>query len=85
MNKLLKNKPSSTTNNFKIEVMGKLNKSLSDVLGGALISHQTINNKIISHLEGKIIDQSELIGILNTLYNMRFEIISVKVNDEKVA
>ena len=78
----LKNIPSSTPNNFRIEVVGKLNKSLSDVLGGSSISHKAINNKIISLLEGKMIDQSELIGILNTLYNMRFEIISVKIDDK---
>ena len=69
----------TTSGNLRIDVKGKLDKSLSDILGGLSISHRIDNNNKMSYLEGEIIDQAELIGILNTLYNMRFPIISVKV------
>jgi len=72
----------TASNNFRINVMGKLDENLSDILGGLSITHKKENNNITSYLEGRIIDQAELIGILNTLYNMRFKILSVKINDK---
>jgi len=72
----------ATTNNFRIDVVGKLDESLSDNLGGLSISYKIENNSTISFLEGEIIDQAELIGILNTLYNMRYKIIGVKIKDK---
>ncbi len=80
MKKLYADIDFATSNNFKIDVLGKLDKSLSDNLGGLFISHKTENDITISFLEGKIIDQAELIGILNTLYNMRFPIINVSMH-----
>jgi len=75
----------TTNNNLKIDVKGKLDKNLSEIFGGLSISHKTEHNNTISFLEGTIIDQAELIGILNTLYNMRFKIISVKINEKVTA
>ncbi len=69
-------------NIFRIKVVGELDKSLSNNLGGLSINYKIENNKTISHLEGEIIDQAELIGILNTLYNMRFKIISVNIKEK---
>ena len=79
MEKIYENINAMAFNKFVIGVKGKLDKSLSDILGGLSISHRIDNNNKMSYLEGEIIDQAELIGILNTLYNMRFPIISVKV------
>ncbi len=68
----------------QIEVKGMLDKNLSEYLGGLKINWRTDKNKIkISHLEGEISDQTSLIGVLNTLYNMRFPIISVKLRTQK--
>jgi hypothetical protein len=65
---------------FRIEVKGKINKDLSDLLGALEISYSRPDAKIyVSRLEGEIIDQAALVGILNTLYEMRFPIISIKV------
>ena len=67
----------SDSTNFKIEVEGELDNNLSENFGSLSISHKTNGDNTISCLKGEIIDQAELIGILNTLYNMRFSIISV--------
>jgi len=69
----------TNSNNFRIDVSGKLDKNLSDFLGGLSIFHKIKGNKTISYLEGEIIDQSELVGIINALHNMRFNILSVKI------
>jgi hypothetical protein len=71
---------STTSEKFIIGVKGELKKNLSEIFGGLSISYKTVNNTIISYLEGEIIDQAELIGILNTLFNMRYPIINVRMN-----
>jgi len=81
MKKLYKNIESTTSNNFLIGVKGKLEKDLSEIFGGLSIMHKKEGNSTISYLEGEIIDQAELIGILNTLFNMRFPIIIVKMGN----
>ena len=80
MKKLYENMESATSNNFIIGVKGKLEKDLSEIFGGLSIKHKKENDGIVSYLEGEIIDQAELIGILNTLFNMRFPIIKVKMD-----
>lgn len=66
-----------------IEVKGILNKDLSEVLGGLNIrNHTTSDGVSISHIEGVVSDQAALIGIMNALYNMRFPIINVKMNND---
>jgi len=65
---------------IQIEVKGILDKKLTDYLGGLNISWLTDRNKLkISRLEGEIPDQTSLMGILNSLYIMRFPIINVMV------
>ena len=81
MKKIDENIEFTTSNNCIIGVKGKLEKDLSEIFGGLSISYKTENNITISYLEGEIIDQAELIGILNTLFNMRFPIINVKMDN----
>ena len=70
----------SSPAHIHIEVKGALDKKLSDYLGGLKIEWRTDRNKTkISHLEGEITDQTSLMGVLNTLYDMRFPIINVIV------
>jgi hypothetical protein len=71
----------ATSNYFRIAVKGKVDKSLSEIIGEMSISYDTINSNTISCLEGEFIDQAELIGILNTLYNLRFPIINVSMHN----
>ena len=70
----------SSPTDFKIEVKGYVDKSLSDYLGGLKISYPAVTSKLqISCLQGKIIDQGALMGILTTLYDMRFPILRVEI------
>jgi hypothetical protein len=85
MKKVYEDLDLKTANNFRIIVSGKLDKKTSDILGNLSISHKIENNRSLSFLEGKIIDQSELVGIINTLHNMRFDILSLKILKQKTA
>ena len=67
----------SSSANFIIEIDGKLDKSFSEIFNSFSISYKTLGDNTISSIRGKVIDQAQLIGIINTLYNMRFSIISV--------
>ena len=68
---------------YEIVVEGILDNSLSDKLGGMQI---TVGNKNdinpTSLLVGRILDQSALSGILNTLYEHRIAIISVRMQKD---
>ena len=75
----------TNSNNFRIDVSGKLDKKLSDIFGGLTIFHKNKGDKTISYLEGEIIDQSELVGIINALHNMRFNILSVRIINKTTA
>jgi len=83
MNMFYENIDFSTSHYFIIDVRGKLDKSLSDIFGGLSISHNSNGETTISQLEGKIIDQASLIGILNTLFNMRYPIINLTLKKEE--
>ena len=65
---------------FLIEVKGKIDKSLSDMLGVLKISYDPIDEKTtVSRIKVKVLDQTALMGILNTLYEMRLPIVSIKI------
>ena len=58
---------------YKIIVKGTISPDLSNNLSGL-----EIKNERISILSGEIKDQSELMGVLNTLSNYNTEVVSVK-------
>ena len=64
---------------YQIIVKGTISPDLSTNLSGL-----HIKNERISILTGKIKDQSELMGVLNTLSNYNTEVISVKKIDVKI-
>ena len=65
---------------YKIKVLGDLNVSWSERLGGLQISIEKTKDKgPVSMLIGQINDQSALSGILNTLYENHLTIISVNM------
>jgi hypothetical protein len=67
---------------YRINIFGKLDKNWSDYCGG-----MTIENERDSHhrtrttLTGRLPDQSALIGVLNSLYDIGCPIISVELID----
>lgn len=58
---------------YKIIVKGSISPDLSVNLSGL-----DIKNERISILTGEIKDQSELMGVLNTLSNYHAEVVSLK-------
>ena len=58
---------------YEIVVMGILPPELSELVAG-----MEIRNERISVLKGKIKDQSELMGVLNTLTQYHAKVLSVK-------
>ncbi len=64
---------------FHIEVKGILDDTLSDVLGGMQVVHHKKMGVDVTSLEGKIVDQAALLGVLNALYDMRYPIIRIEM------
>ncbi len=63
---------------YRIQVQGKIDPSWSDRLEGMTISYTPDwLNSPVTTLEGEIADQAALLGILNTLYELRLSILSV--------
>lgn len=63
---------------YRITVTGCLSESWSGRLGGMRIAARQENDpQAITILEGLVQDQSELIGVLNTLHQIRVKILSV--------
>ena len=64
---------------YRIEVQGCMDrKKWSGRLGGMQIANQQPGDQqAVTILNGEVQDQAELIGILNTLYQMRLNILSV--------
>jgi len=66
---------------YSIRVVGVLNKSWSDRLSGlAILTYNTIltDDMEVTTLTGKLQDQAALVGVLNTLYNLRLPLLSVE-------
>ena len=67
---------------YRIRIRGKLDEHMSDRLSGMRISHQTQEDgPIVSTLEGQLVDQAALFGVLVSLYNMRLPLISVECTE----
>ena len=68
---------------YRIRVKGRLDERWSDRLAGMQIStSQGANKKMESTLVGRIRDQAELAGVLNSLYEMHLSILSVDFLDK---
>ena len=62
---------------YQISVIGKLDARWSDRLAGMDITYYETDENVISTLTGKIIDQSELIGVLNALNDYHYKVLYV--------
>ena len=69
--------------NYEIRVVGKLDENWSNRLGGLMITSSILNNQqVITTLEGNLIDQAALFGVLMTLYDLRLPLLSVECRGE---
>lgn len=64
---------------YKIEVLGRLDPSWSDRMAGMQITETADKDQHpVTQLVGHLRDQTQLSGILNSLYDLHFPILLVK-------
>ncbi len=64
---------------YQIIVEGRIDTTWSDLLEGMKVSQvMQDDNPHCTSLEGELIDQAALAGVMNTLYEMHLTVISVK-------
>ena len=64
---------------YRIYVRGQLDSSWSERLGGmTMTTTGGMDTDETTMLEGQLLDQAALTGILNTLYDMRLPLVSVE-------
>jgi len=68
---------------YRIEVAGVLDPDWSERLGGLHIEPRARgdSNDPVTVLRGHVSDQAQLSGILNTLNDLRYKLLSVKIMD----
>ena len=65
---------------YQIKVAGELQNEWSDRLKGMqIIINQEKDKKPVSVLTGQMSDQTDLSGVLNTLYELHLTVLSVKM------
>ena len=64
---------------YQINVLGCIDPTMSDLLGGLTISPDTLdtNSVVTTTLQGELRDQAALAGVLNTLYELHLTVLSV--------
>jgi hypothetical protein len=64
---------------YQINVIGHLDENWSNRLGGLTITSTRVKDQqVITSLEGTLIDQAALFGILMALYDLRLPLLSVE-------
>ena len=64
---------------YQIIVQGRVDPTMSDLLGGMTISPDTVEaDHTVTTLCGELGDQATLAGVLNTLYELHLTVLSVK-------
>ena len=65
--------------NYQIRVQGRIDPSMSDLLGGMAISPDSVEaDHTVTTLCGELGDQASLAGVLNTLYELHLTVLLVK-------
>lgn len=66
---------------YVIHIAGRLDKSWAERLGGLTITsieEDDENNQPVTVLKGCLPDQAAMLGVLNTLYNLRYPVLFVR-------
>jgi len=64
---------------YQIRVIGQINENWATRLGGlTIISSKEADQQIVTSLQGDLVDQAALFGVLMTLYDLRLPLISVE-------
>jgi hypothetical protein len=76
----------SAPGNYRIEVQGQLRPDWSDRFGAMrIVSPPPEADSAVTVLQGHVIDQAELAGILNTLYELHLSLLSVQHLDDETS
>lgn len=67
---------------YRICVEGYLHENWSERLGGMDIMRGNFKGRPVTELNGQLCDQSELTGVLSTLYDLHLTILLVENQDE---
>jgi hypothetical protein len=68
---------------YHIKIRGYLDDNWANHLGGMAIQHKTATDETpITALQGTMVDQAALFGVLNSLYGLGFPILSVQCTPE---
>jgi hypothetical protein len=65
---------------YTIRIVGMLDEKWSDRLGGMSVTTTSDQDKqtTVTMLTGRLADQAALLGVLNTLYDYRYPLLSVE-------
>ena len=65
---------------YRIQIQGRLDQSWSDRLGGLtiMVNCDLVNQAIATTLFGRLLDQTALIGVLNSLYDLHLPLLRVE-------
>ena len=64
---------------YRIEIQGNLGENWADRLGDMRISsNKRVDQSIVTTLTGRLQDQAELLGVLNSLYELHLPILMVE-------
>ena len=65
--------------NYRVCVQGRLNENWADRLGGMRITtDKSEGQERVTTLTGPLVDQAELAGVLNALYELHLSLLSVE-------
>ena len=68
-----------TRGTYRITIRGVLDEGWSTRLGGVeILSARSTDGQAITILTGEMVDQTALLGVLNTLYDLHLPILSVE-------
>ena len=71
--------------NYQINVLGRIEPTMSDLLGGLTISLPTAEADCpVTTLSGELGDQTALAGVLNTIYELHLPLLLVKRLDDSL-
>jgi hypothetical protein len=72
-----------TPGTYRISVEGQLDEKWSDRLAGMRITpRKRADQSVVTTLSGNLRDQSELLGVLNSLYELHLPLLKVECLEE---
>jgi hypothetical protein len=70
--------PFDQPGNYQIKVLGQIDPTWSDRLQGMTICQKLEAGRPLTNLEGELLDQAALAGVLMTLYELHLTLLSVR-------